>query len=148
MFKNLISRIRGDPNRKSRRARRWEGRNLLPNRISTDSLYSSGDRLFQRGFITESERDEFNYKWFNEEDRGKFVMAYVYGNGLWPTIYVSRKCNSLSKWAMDALIWHEMSHYLSRENHGGKVFKKMISKYRFNRTKLLIADLLMCIGWY
>lgn len=148
MFKNLISRMRSEPNRKSRKVRKWEARNLFYGEMSTDILYASGDRLFQRGLITESERDEFTYKWFEQLEGFPYTLAYVNLEARWPVIHVHQECNSLSKWAMDALIWHEMAHLLSREGHDGEVYKHMISRDRFNRTKLFIMCLLRFIRWY
>lgn len=148
MFKNLISRMRSEPNRESRKVRKWEARNLLYGVLSTDILYASGDRLFQRGLITESERDEFTYKWFKELEGAPYTLGYVDLKERWSVIHVCQECYSLSKWAMDALIWHEMAHLLSREGHDGALFKHMISRDRFNRTKLVIMEILMLIRWY
>lgn len=105
----------------------WNYREVPLEKLGRGKLYASLDRLCDKGVLPEEYRYKISISWTEQNPDAYAFVRWSIPNH----IFVHRESYSMWRWALDTIVWHELSHILTGcRGHDKPMFKKMLCKRR------------------
>lgn len=102
---------------------------FVSGKIDAARLDASLDRIVKQGLLTDSFRNSIECRWVWCDDGD---LAYVKTDCEY-RIFFTQLAFNLSDYALDTLMWHELSHIISGfSDHGEERFEKVLRRKRWH----------------
>lgn len=134
-----------------RRYKKWsklrkDSKGKAVSRYEQSILDDSVHRLTREGLIDPRIMKEIQVGWGEPYADNKYWIAYCVPSE--KTITFTYRAYRLPTWAIDTIMYHEYTHIVTGQNHGGRGFKRLNAKRKYQGIQEWVLLILDTIGVY